>query len=67
MKELKLLEQARQIENEDQVLNSLSNDEAEIQKQFTVFYDPTFSEFIDIMGREHNEDLPLFCQLYVLK
>ena len=64
--ELVLLEQARLQEKEDQ-LNNITVNELELKLQFQVFYDPTFKEFIDIVGREHDDELPLFAQLYVLK
>ena len=32
----------------------------DISKEFKVFRDPTFHEFIQIMGTKYNEDLPLF-------
>lgn len=40
---------------------------AEISKEFKVFRDPTFNDFIKIVGTKANEDLPLFAQLYILK
>lgn len=33
---------------------------AEIQKEFKVFRDPTFHDFIKIVGKENNDKLPLF-------
>lgn len=41
--------------------------ESEIAKEFKVFKDPTFNEFIQIVGADFNEELPLFAQLYILK
>ena len=38
----------------------LDLDEQELSKQFKVFYDPTFAEFIDIVGKKFNPELPLF-------
>ena len=67
MKELELLQQSRQLESDEQVLNNIAENETEIKRQFTVFFDPTFKEFIDIVGRHCNQDLPLFSQLYILK
>ena len=32
-----------------------------------MFYDPTFAEFIEIVGKKINPELPLFAQLYILK
>lgn len=32
----------------------------EIREQFKVFKDPTFQEFVQIVGTKFNEDLPLF-------
>jgi hypothetical protein len=32
-----------------------------------VFRDPTFNEFIGLVGPQINKDLPLFAQLYILK
>ena len=64
---MSLLEKAHQQETEDRNLNNISVDELEIKKQFQVFYDPTFREFIDIIGHELDEDLPLYVQLYLLK
>ena len=48
-------------------MNSIATNEEEIRRQFTVFYDPNFLEFIDIVGKEYNEELPLFSQLYIMK
>ena len=42
-------------------------DEQELSKQFKVFHDPTFAEFIEIVGVSINPELPLFAQLYILK
>jgi hypothetical protein len=39
----------------------------EIREQFKVFKDPTFQEFIQIVGTSYNGDLPLFAQLYILR
>ena len=39
----------------------------DISKEFKVFRDPTFNEFISIVGTKYNQDLPLFAQLYILK
>lgn len=66
-RELALLEEARATEEHDSLLNSVVTTEEEIRRQFTVFYDPTFREFVEIVGREHNDELPLFSQLYILK
>ena len=42
-------------------------DEKELNKQFKVFHDPTFADFIEIVGASINPELPLFAQLYILK
>lgn len=39
----------------------------DISKELKVFRDPTFNEFIQIVGTQFNGDLPLFAQLYILK
>ena len=39
----------------------------EIEKEFKVFRDPTFEEFVRIFGCQYNPDLPLFVQLYLAK
>lgn len=39
----------------------------DISSEFKVFRDPSFKEFIDIVGVEYNKDLPLFAQLYIIK
>ena len=41
--------------------------EKDLAKELKVFRDPTFNEFIQIVGADFNEDLPLFAQLYILK
>ncbi len=35
--------------------------------ELKVFRDPTFSEFVEIVGKSYNPDLPLFAQLYICK
>ena len=32
----------------------------DLSKEFKVFRDPTFDDFIKIVGTKYNEDLPLF-------
>ncbi len=39
----------------------------ELREQFKVFKDPTYQQFIQIVGTEYSKDLPLFAQLYILK
>ena len=39
----------------------------ELQGQFKVFHDPNFTEFVQIVGKEFDDELPLFAQLYILK
>ncbi len=40
---------------------------AEIKKDFKVFQDPNYHDFIKIVGTKNHQDLPLFAQLYILK
>lgn len=49
-------------------LEEMQNGEGLVEDQdFKVFRDPTFNEFVQIVGSKYNQDLPLFAQLYILK
>lgn len=39
----------------------------DLSQEFKVFRDPTYQEFIEIVGNKYNPNLPLFAQLYILK
>jgi hypothetical protein len=39
----------------------------EVSEQFKAFRDPSFHEFTQIVGKEHDPELPLYAQLYILK
>ncbi|CDW79965.1 UNKNOWN [Stylonychia lemnae] len=39
----------------------------DISQEFKVFKDPTFTDFIKIVGTNYNQELPLYAQLYILR
>lgn len=45
----------------------MSIEEDDLQQQFKVFRDPSFNDYVKIVGREFNPELPLFAQLYIVK
>ena len=64
LKEQALQEAAQHAHSEQ---DSMEVNIEDISKEFKVFRDPTFAEFIEIVGPKYNPDLPLFAQLYIVK
>lgn len=51
-------------------LNNTDSDdhlEEDLTNELKVFRDPTFNDFVQIVGTQHNPELPLFAQLYICK
>lgn len=47
--------------------DSEDNFEEDVTNELKVFRDPTFNDFIQIVGTQYDPDLPLFAQLYICK